>query len=83
MSVQKSDPARVALRPRFGTIKAASQYSGISRSKLYEEAPKYEGLFRKWDGRTIVDFDLLDSILNALPIAEIKPAPRKRAKRAS
>jgi hypothetical protein len=59
---------------RFGRIPRAKDYSGWSRSRLYREAAKRPGLFRK-DGRTtIVDFDRLDEGLDELPPATIKPA---------
>jgi hypothetical protein len=59
-------------RPRSGSIRDACSYSGLGRSSLYKEAAKHPGLFRKWNGRTIVDFNILDSIIDALPPAEIK-----------
>lgn len=60
-----------APRPRFGTIPRASDYSGRSRSRLYQLAAKHEGLFRKDGKSTLVDFAVLDQILNGLPIAKI------------
>jgi hypothetical protein len=64
-----------SLRPRFGKIPAAMDYSGRGRSKLYEWAERYSGLFRK-DGKSVlVDFDVLDQILDRLPVAVIKPKP--------
>ena len=62
-----------AVRPRFGRIPTATQYAGIGRSKLYELAAEFEGLFRKSGNAVLVDFDKLDSILDALPVQEIKP----------
>jgi hypothetical protein len=68
------------LRPRFGKIPTAIAYSGFGRTRLYELAGKYAGLFRKADASTLVDFDILDDILDSLPKAEIKaPTPRKQA----
>jgi hypothetical protein len=65
-------------RPRMGRIPKAIEYSGISRSGLYELAPKWPGLFRNNGVSTLIDFDVLDSVLDELPRAEIKPpAPRK------
>jgi hypothetical protein len=59
---------------RFGRIPKATNYSGWSRSRIYREAAKRPGLFRK-DGRTtLVDFDVLDEGLDDLPPATIKPA---------
>jgi hypothetical protein len=66
-------------RPRFGRIPAAMTYSGLGRSKLYEEAAARPGLFRKNGKATIVDFDILDQILDELPIAEIKATQRALA----
>jgi hypothetical protein len=66
-------------RPRFGKIPAAVAYSGRSRSRLYELAPQYRGLFRKDGFSTIVDFDILDRVCDDFPIADIKPpTPRER-----
>ena len=65
-------------RPRAGKIPAAVQYSGISRSSLYELAAEYEGLFLKAGHSTLVNFSKLDEILDALPPAKIKAASRAR-----
>lgn len=62
------------LRPRFGKIKDASDYSSISRSKLYVFAQARPELFKKLGRCTVVDFDVLDEMLSALPIAELKGA---------
>jgi hypothetical protein len=58
------------LRPRFGRIPAAVAYSGISKSALYELRTRAPKLFRKNGTATLVDFDVLDAVLDALPIAE-------------
>jgi hypothetical protein len=60
--------------PRFGTIWAACKYAGVSRSSIYLEAGRTPGLLKKWKGRTLVDFRILDGILDALPPAAIKAA---------
>jgi hypothetical protein len=60
---------------RFGTIPSAVDYSGRSRSRLYQLAARHEGLFRKDGKSTIVDFAILDQILDGLPVAKIKDAP--------
>jgi hypothetical protein len=73
MSIQATE------RPRFGRLMAATQYSGLSRATLYLKAPQYPGLFRKNGAATIVDFAILDRILDELPIAKIKPTTRKPA----
>jgi hypothetical protein len=58
--------------PRFGTIPRAVDYCGRSRSRLYQLAAKHEGLFRKDGKSTLVDFAILDQILDGLPVAKIK-----------
>ena len=60
-------------RPRFGQIRKAVEYGGVSRSVLYLWAARRPDLFRKNGVATLVDFDVLDSMLNELPLAEIKP----------
>ena len=65
-------------RRRFGKLPDATEYSALSRATLYELAPKYPGLFKKNGAATIVDFDILDSVLDALPVAKITPARRSR-----
>jgi hypothetical protein len=64
-------------RRRFGKLAAAVEYSALGRSRLYELAPRYPGLFKKNGVAVIVSFDVLDQILDELPIAKIKPATRK------
>jgi hypothetical protein len=73
MSDMSDKVARPRTRPRFGKIPAAIAYSGFGRSKLYEVAGANHGLFRKSGKSTLVDFDLLDELLDNLPAAEIKP----------
>jgi hypothetical protein len=64
-------------RPRFGRLPAATAYSGISRSSLYIAAGKTPGLFRKNGAAIVVDFDVLDRLLDDLPLAKIKPRNRE------
>ena len=76
-----------AFRPRAGSIPDAVRYSGIGRASLYKEAARRPGLFRKWNGqngKTLVDFDILDSIINALPAgpAETKKSLNRWSRRA-
>jgi hypothetical protein len=68
-----------APNPRFGTIPRAVDYSGRSRSRLYQLAAKHAGLFRKDGKSTLVDFAILDQILDELPVAKIKDAPESVA----
>ena len=68
-----------AARPRMGRIPAAITYSGLSRSGLYLKAKKYRGLLRKDGNTTLVDFDVLDVVLNDLPCAETEGSERDAA----
>jgi len=43
---------------------------GVSRAKLYELAHKYDGLFKKLDGITLVDTWMLADIIEAAPNAK-------------
>jgi hypothetical protein len=61
-------------RPRMLRVLAAARYSGRSRATLYKLAGQHRGLFRKAGGSTLVDLAALDRILDALPVAEIKPS---------
>ena len=65
------------LRPRFAKIPAAMRYSGRGGSRLYEWAIQYPGLFRKDGASTIVDLDILDQILDQLPIARGRTPARE------
>jgi hypothetical protein len=70
--------------PRSGSISAAVQYSGVGRSSLYLLAAKHAGLFRKLGSKTIVDFRILDQIIDGLPTGVSEPQPqlvRARRKR--
>jgi hypothetical protein len=69
-------------RPRFGKIPAAMTYSGLGRMKLYEEAAANPQLFRKAGTATLVDFDVLDLILDQLPPAKIS-LPKSRSRSAA
>jgi hypothetical protein len=71
MSLEHS-PARQSLRPRFGRIPQALSYAAISRSRLYEWARARPTLIRKNGSASIVDFDILDAILDDLPLADLK-----------
>jgi hypothetical protein len=65
-----SNPSTAGLR-RWGTIPQAVDYSGRSRSRLYELAREHEGLFVKDGTSTVVNFGVLDRILEELPAAKI------------
>ena len=57
--------------PRLGRLPTATAYSGLGRSSLYRLAGMTPGLFKKHGKSTLVDFDVLDKILDALPAAAI------------
>jgi len=63
-----STPPRAA---RFAKLPAAEEYSGRSRSRLYQLAAIHQGLFVKDRKSTLVDLNVLDGIMNALPPARI------------
>ncbi len=65
---------RTNMRPRFGKIPDALDYGAISRSKLYLWSRERPELFRKLGRGTLVDFEILDQMLDALPVAGIKNA---------
>ena len=65
------------VRPRLGKIPTAVAYSGRSRTRLYELADEYKGLFKKDGASTLVDFDILDQILDQLPHAVINVSTAK------
>jgi hypothetical protein len=58
-------------RPRLGRIPTARVYSGLGRSSLYRLAGMTPGLFKKHGKSTLVDFEVLDRVLDALPVAAI------------
>lgn len=57
---------------RFGRVPEAAAYAGISKTRLYAWAKRNKGLFRKNGYATIVDFNVLDQVLNELPVADLK-----------
>jgi hypothetical protein len=57
-------------RPRSGKIPAAVKRSGIARSSLYKLRAQYPELFRKLGAATLIDFDVLDRVIDELPTAE-------------
>jgi hypothetical protein len=66
-------------RPRYGKISFASDYSGRSKSRIYELAAEHRGLIRKDGASSLVDMDVLDDILDEFPIAVIKPSTKSVA----
>jgi hypothetical protein len=62
-------------RPRFGPIPSALRYCGVSRSRLYQWARKNPQLIRKNGRASLVDLDILDRVLDELPLANLKAPP--------
>jgi hypothetical protein len=56
---------------RWGRISEAVAYSGLSRASLYKLAIEHPGLFKKHGSATIVDFSVIDRILEAAPTAKL------------
>jgi len=81
MYESESSSEMCSFPPRGGTIRDACNRYGIGRSTLYKEAAKRPGLFRKWGGRTIVDYALMDEVFSNLPPAEIKLPHSAKARR--
>jgi hypothetical protein len=67
-----------AERRRFGKIPKATEYCGLCRSSLYVLAAQHPGLFVKAGGATLVNFEMLDAIMDTWPAADIKPSPVQR-----
>jgi hypothetical protein len=69
---------------RWGRIPDATARSGMGRGYLYKLAAEHPGLFRKLGTSTIVDFQMLDAILEAAPNAKLgldeKDARAERAR---
>jgi hypothetical protein len=53
------------VRPVYLGVRAASQYSGLSRSRLYELFPRLD--VRKDGRRTLISRASLDALLEGLP----------------
>jgi hypothetical protein len=52
---------------RSGRIPDAIEYSGLCRTALYDLSKQHVGLFKKYGAATIVDFSVLDAIIESLP----------------
>jgi hypothetical protein len=59
-------------QPRFVCLNDAVLYSPVGRSTLYTLAGIHPGLFRKHGKKIVVDLDLHDRLMSALPPAKIK-----------
>ena len=59
------------VRPRMGKMPAAVAYSGRSKSRIYEWGQQFPELFRKDGASTLIDFNVLDRILDSLPIKSV------------
>jgi hypothetical protein len=47
----------------------AARYCGLGKSSIYNLSYRHVGLFKKYLGKTLVDFAVLDGILDRLPLA--------------
>jgi hypothetical protein len=52
---------------RSGRIPDAVAYSGFSRTTLYELSRQHVGLFKKYGSATLVDYTILNAIIDSLP----------------
>lgn len=52
----------------YGTVPEAVQYSGLSRSSLYEALKRRDLVARKAGRRTLIAFADLDAYLASLPV---------------
>lgn len=73
VSIESYSPVR---ERRFGHIRDAIIYAGVSRSGLYNMAARRPDLFRKNGYATLVDFTVLDEMLDQFPVAELKKTER-------
>ncbi len=62
------------LRPVYLSVRAASEYSGLSRSRLYELFPRLD--VRKDGRRTLIARASLDALLESLP--RFRGVPQKQ-----
>jgi hypothetical protein len=65
-------------RPKSGSIKRAVAIYGIGRSSLYGLARKHPQLFRKFGAKTLVDYEVLEDIIDGLPTGVDKDGWRGR-----
>jgi len=63
-----------------GKYRLPFHYSGRSRSKLHQWAAEHEGLFLKDGASTLVDFDVLDRIMDSLPRGQDHDATPREAR---
>jgi excisionase family DNA binding protein len=57
----------VQIRKAFGTVPQSVEYSGLSRSALYEALKRGDLTARKAGRRTLIAFSDLDAYLASLP----------------
>jgi hypothetical protein len=69
--MSQHSPARQRSRPRFSRIPAALAYGGISKSRLYEWAKARPDLIRRNGCASLVDYDVYDELLDALPVGTL------------
>jgi len=59
------------IQPKYLTIKQACAYSGLSRTRVYENL--YQFMPKKCGARTLISVEALDAWLEALPNAPVRP----------
>jgi len=60
------------MQKAYGTIPEAGQYSGMSRSALYEAMKRGDLVARKAGRRTLISFADLDTYMASLPTYQAK-----------
>src|SRR5262249_45192346 len=73
-----ADRAAVVLLARSGSIDDACLRYGISRPKLYTLIKEHPEIAKRLGGSTLVDFSVLDAVIDGLPTT--KQAPTSRTK---
>jgi hypothetical protein len=68
---------------RFARINSVTATHPVGRSNLYKLAAEHPGLFRKHGWNTLVDTEMLDRILDALPAARLGARPARLGGRAA
>lgn len=63
-----------SIRPKYMTIKQACQYSGLSRTRIYEFLWRLRP--KKCGTRTLIHVWSLDELLASLPNAKVRSPPR-------
>jgi predicted DNA-binding transcriptional regulator AlpA len=68
----KGDFHMTDIAPRYGSINQAVQTFGVGRSSLYVLASKHPALIKKFGKKSLVDYGVLQDIINDLPTGVAK-----------